>query len=637
LETVKGWKVLILWVGRSLSPQWREKPIAARVNHTGIDYMKAEFKNLKQLLERLDGTVKPLDDHDVHDAIAANLKEGRDAGETPTPEAIAEWAAFMFAPAYRSKEGGWDSYYGPMWGGKTEDGKDAHTPDIRQFDSETFEYWAGRAREAKHPVLKVRYADLCWEFQKRFGGVAPGIDMAQIVIDSTMDAASGKLVKHGVNGMIKLARALTIAQAIGDSTRVEAVRDAVVSYEDAAADDDARSLWGFSYDLILEDKRVPKSAELEAKIIADLESRLARLVAVGEGKPVDPWGAESAAIRLAKYYRRNGKHDDKRRVLLAYGMTFERLAHGASGMLAMGWMRAVHDRYREFELRNEAEALLLQISESGKRSHDEMVPYSQKMEVSKKEMDEFLDHIARGTLAETLNRIAFEFLPDKQQSVDRVNALRQSAPLMSMLPLCITDHEGRPIARIGSVDSDLEGRVVRHISSNMQFSGMFLHLAIDRMREKLSPSVESIIDHLRQSPVFTEDALAMLRSGLQFYYLNDHIGAAHIIIPQVEASIRHLLRLRGGNFLKPHRGGGLMLKNLDDLLREDSVAKSLSENGVLYLRVLLTDQRGWNVRNDVCHGLLARGSFGRRVTDRLIHALLFLACVRTRSSTEPAA
>jgi hypothetical protein len=46
-----------------------------------------------------------------------------------------------------------------------------------------------------------------------------------------------------------------------------------------------------------------------------------------------------------------------------------------------------------------------------------------------------------------------------------------------------------------------------------------------------------------------------------------------------------------------------MLKIFDDFLREEAVMKSLGENVAHYFRVLFTDQRGWNIRNDVCHGI----------------------------------
>jgi hypothetical protein len=59
----------------------------------------------------------------------------------------------------------------------------------------------------------------------------------------------------------------------------------------------------------------------------------------------------------------------------------------------------------------------------------------------------------------------------------------------------------------------------------------------------------------------------------------------------------------------------------------------LGENVVHYLRVLFTDQRGWNIRNDVCHGITAVAAFSSQLTDRIFHALLVLALLREREGT----
>jgi Domain of unknown function (DUF4209) len=102
-----------------------------------------------------------------------------------------------------------------------------------------------------------------------------------------------------------------------------------------------------------------------------------------------------------------------------------------------------------------------------------------------------------------------------------------------------------------------------------------------------------------------------------------------MLIPQVEGTLRNLLRLAGGSTYKPHRLGGLMLKTLDDLLREEAVVTGLGENVVHYLRVLFTDQRGY----DVCHGIAAVAAFSSQLTDRIFHALLVLALLREREGT----
>src|SRR5207237_1109862 len=117
--------------------------------------------------------------------------------------------------------------------------------------------------------------------------------------------------------------------------------------------------------------------ELEKKIIDDLERRVSQLGDLSGGKPSNPWAAEYAALRLARYYKRSNRMEDVRRVLTIYGRCFEQLAQGASGMLGAGWLRNVHDHYREFGLRDEAETLLIKVRECAKRSHEEMVNHTQ--------------------------------------------------------------------------------------------------------------------------------------------------------------------------------------------------------------------------------------------------------------------
>ena len=70
------------------------------------------------------------------------------------------------------------------------------------------------------------------------------------------------------------------------------------------------------------------------------------------------------------------------------------------------------------------------------------------------------------------------------------------------------------------------------------------------------------------------------------------------------------------------------MRGLDETLRDSVVIGVITEDAARYLRILLTDQRGWNIRNTLCHGILPADSFGQEVADRVIHALIILAAVR---------
>lgn len=119
-----------------------------------------------------------------------------------------------------------------------------------------------------------------------------------------------------------------------------------------------------------------------------------------------------------------------------------------------------------------------------------------------------------------------------------------------------------------------------------------------------------------------------LFKGIKAYLDDDFLVALHILIPQIEASIRNLAEKIGAPILKPSRSGGFHYKNLDDLLTDENIIDVLGEDMCLYLRTLLTDPRGWNLRNNICHGISPIETFNQIAADRVFHVLLCLALVK---------
>ena len=75
----------------------------------------------------------------------------------------------------------------------------------------------------------------------------------------------------------------------------------------------------------------------------------------------------------------------------------------------------------------------------------------------------------------------------------------------------------------------------------------------------------------------------------------------------------------------------MMLKNYDELLRVEMIAKTFGGDIVHYLRGLFSDQRCWNLRNRACHGIIPDASLNESAADRVFHVLLVLALVKASS------
>ncbi len=476
----------------------------------------------------------------------------------------------------------------------------------------------------------MRYADLVWEFGRR-AKLVPSPDLPRLAIDATLKAAAKKLFKHSMAGFTALRRALVLARRLREERGAIAVRDAIIAYEDDVAEDPLSGTWGVAFNEFVEKKpkHLPTPQDVVAKLVADLEARLGRLAHPKDaGALPDGFAVEAAALRLARHYRRTGDESNMRRVVRLYGEAFVTAAERVAPMLALAWLERVAGTYRAFGLRGEADAIEVRLRELGPAAMKEMKPVSTSVEIPADVIKRLLDGTTAGSLEEVLVRIAMQFIPDKASLTEEVVRIAKEAPLSGLFTQTTMDREGRPLAKIGSVEEDLDGHVVRQTSQRMLVETPWLRATINRMRERLSPAAGDLRTYLLTSPVFETGKAAIVERGLAAYLDGDGITAAPILVPQLEAAVRNLMRLSGGSTYKAHRLGGLVLKNLDDLLREEPVAQILGENVVHYFRVLFTDQRGWNLRNDVCHGITAEEAFSWQMTDRIFHALLVLALLR---------
>jgi hypothetical protein len=239
-----------------------------------------------------------------------------------------------------------------------------------------------------------------------------------------------------------------------------------------------------------------------------------------------------------------------------------------------------------------------------------------------------VEEMTGGSEEEAILRLVVGYLPLRDGIKDQLSKIANDAVLLFLISREIYDRRGRVVASVGSLDDDLEGHIVLQMSENIAISRAFLDAVLSRFVERHCLGASALTQHIRRASVFLSERASIIERGLEAYLNGDHLTAAHVLIPQIENAIRELVELQGAAVLKPGRGGGFQLKTLDELLRDPIVKSALGDDLALYLRVLLTDQRGWNLRNDVCHGLLPAEAFQKPLTDRLLHALLCLSLIR---------
>lgn len=544
-------------------------------------------------------------------------------------EWLYESMAFAFHENYTDKKNGGGTYFGPLEARQTDDGKTIESPSLTHVNEDTITYWEKRSQSTNNSILKARYAGLVWDLSLSATGKRPHYSLAHRCCEAILEIAEQKSLKYDVHGIKKLKRALSIAISLDSAELIQRTKEAILKYEDLIAEDSKPGLWGFSFDLLVGNKKVNLSGEEEIEIIDALEARLQRL------KDGEPWPCEPAAERLARYYRAKGLEGDCSRVIKTLGSTFEQAANNVAPLVASSWLEHMHHVYIQFNLKAEAERVARSIRELGPKVRKDMKAigiFFHEMKSPREEFDAYIEQMMDGDLEQALARITIRNIPRRGEVENQLQDLAKQAPISFLFHRRITDHQGRMVAVVGSLEDDLDGNIVRQMSQNMAKTVMFLSAALDQAISKFCLTDEVILNYLFQAPIFTAQQKELLSRGILAYLEKEYVVAVHVLIPQIEASIRNLVEMSGGAVLKRGRGGGFQLRALHEILDSEQVKRALGEDATLYFKVVLTDQRGWNIRNDVCHGFSPHDQFSKGVADRLMHILLVLAQLRVRET-----
>jgi Domain of unknown function (DUF4209) len=482
--------------------------------------------------------------------------------------------------------------------------------------------------------MKARYADAAWDFAKAIANLQPDYKCAHLAIDGYIEATARHFYQWENEGVQWLVRALHLARSVGDTDRVKKVVDAMFAFHQASLQPKLVGIWPFLFDSLYGEKKLI-SSEQEAQIISDLEAMLAKLSVVGEPNYFDPFGAQAAAERLARHYKKQGDTANVERVLKTYGDAFKTLAAGANPMLAMAWLQPVIKRYEQEGMKDEAEKLRLLQIDKGKNIASDMKHYSVEVNTTKKDYDDLVAKLlVKDDLAATLNNVAQYFIPNADRAKKTVQELKTVAPLLSIIPITVVDHTGRPVARVGGNDDGTEGRLFQQLAQTIGYYQPFLSYVIEAVMAEFKPSVDDILTVLYRSPLFLDSRRGILRDGLSAYLSKDHLKGVHVLVPQLEEMLRTLLVLMGipPQKIVPRHPGITDVKNMNDALADPRVREVLTEDVWMYLTVLYLDRRGMNLRNDLAHGLVPVEGFNQPIADRIFHSLLVLSLLRKKTA-----
>lgn len=539
-----------------------------------------------------------------------------------------EQLAFRLQPQHG--ENPWGNYhYGPQFTFRAANGAPVFSPAFAEVTKEAVEYWNDRISECNNPLLKLRYATLVWDFQPSICHKQNNGNLYNIIVDAALDVCNGDYFKHPVLTVNMLEWLFAFTRNREDS--LAKVKTAYADFEKRHSVDGAIRYWASRFQIMLDNKKCFSEDEKE-KLVAEHEARLSRLANPGEDLPLNPWTVKAQACLLADYYTSKTEKEEVKRVLAVMEKSFHDYKGAMAGMQYAGILENIQHLYRHYNLDSEAKRMMVDVQNAYQEALAEMQPQKFEFEIPeevKKQADLLFGKGAERDQARWDNFTLY-FIPLKNEEEKSLKELAQKFPFRYMMGSHFLDAKGRPMAEVGSLESDFDGNLALHVVENMNLKFHFLSMAIQEMLDCEAISVDKIMNNrIILCPIFEEDRYDIIREALQCFMDEKYVLFSHLIIPQLENAICNLVEMSGMSALKISRKGkGYQLKTLDDLLRMQPVIDALTEDGAYYLRLVLTNQLGLNLRNLMCHGIATPQHFGYNAAAWLLHVLFMLSAIR---------
>ena len=583
------------------------------------------YNTLAEVLAAYDVADYRFEYHDLVGALCA-LPDG----ERAKPESHHEWTAFMLQP--NDQDSTFGGYFGPHWTHADQQGTPYYTPAKEDITPEAVLYWEQRYKVVTNTLMRMRYAALVWDFKRRICNANYDADLYRTYVDSMLEVANKDLCSHPVVTALVLERLFYIAKSNLDD--LAKTKTLLCAFEKRHAKDSSIRCWACQFLLMCDNKKCFTKDEIDA-LVAAHEARFQRLQQPNASGKIDVWTLDAQANLLADFYNRSQQRDEVRRVLKEAEQAHKLSFDPENPLQRMGILEQLHHKYIHYGLHEDANALLTEIQEAGAMASQTLQKHGYEYTIPK-EVFEQAD-VLFGTKAasdeERWQNFVFQFIPSKDDAEKSLAEVAKQAPLYYMTGTNLMDYKGRPMSVIGSYDQDPEGNLVMHITQHLNFGTTFLGIAIRKMREVGLMTTDRIMsDIIEPCPLYEGYSYAVIRQALDFLFGDMPVVACHLVVPQIEAAIRNLVENAGISVIKQqkHVEKGFQFITLDDLLRKEPVEQVFNSDGAMYLRLVLTDQRSLNIRNDLCHGILPPDNFHSGVAARLLHVLVMIGMVRIK-------
>lgn len=482
---------------------------------------------------------------------------------------------------------------------------------VQIFDREHINLLKNIVSSIKDFELQARIADVVWVIDRDF-------EIAKIALTAYLESA--KILEHPEQWTScekRIHRAFQLANLLGSKTgQIKKVLAHIENVLDKYDGNDPLFLSQRMMSLLLEAKHgdPEKYINLSEKCALDAEKKknFHRARAYWQVK--------------AQWHKRNKDSEKERESLINNAESYVKEAEFKKGnngqgsyLVASHFLQRAIEAYRRIgNTKDQVDRIHRLLLDFEQQSINEMQHFSTEFDASES-VKKAVEKVSSKNFFDAIFALSLMVQSPKISDLEsEAKKLANQYPLSHLMGGVAVNHLGKVTARQASMFSsdpkEVEEAMRQKMLKNAEFhryctTQAFIEPARHQIFLEHNAQLSDFLPIVHNNLFVPEGRENIYAQGLLKGLEGDFLTSAHLLIPQIENSIRHILRAKGGITSGVDSNGIQDERSLNDTLFTSEIQEVFGPDIIFDLQGILVERFGVNLRNKMAHGLMGYSAF----------------------------
>jgi hypothetical protein len=504
-----------------------------------------------------------------------------------------------------------------------EEGDELKYPNMnKDFSKESMEYYKQRVNETQNPILKARYSDLVWEFDKDFTcaqqAIVSYLECSAIYFDQEWD-------NEATDSVI---RACYIALQINHKEYIEQALDKVYELITALSVSNR-----FRYILEVTDFLLKNERKLGNKLdLPVLISLLEKAIVYYRKNEDDTYHLQRRFLETLVMAQKDieAAHNTRVRIAETYveEAEWKRINYLKGNMVAATFFEKALEMYQNLgKYPKKVEELKIKIIECNELAREtEISEISTPFEIPHEVIDDYMSLYRVPSVLDFFQVMVVDphLLPSWDECVKQAQEQSKQFVFQHLADTHIM-RGNITVKKVTDEKEKLEYNAIQNLQLRYKFiTSMLLEEMFCLLKNEHGDYRQQLFEFLAETGTISEHRVKIIRVGIDRYYEQDYVSAIHLLVFQIEGILRDMIGKLGLPTFS-YRNNEMRERMLSDIIGTLSQIKEFNQDFLQFTTIILNDLRGDNLRNDIAHGLASIEVMNKSNVELLIYILLKLS------------